>query len=184
MNIDKIPEERLFQNNTREEISRWCKGLKYFHFMRARGGHNCEGDSFCVYFTYTDRNNLTEKLNKIGVTLNYISEEFNSFDPFTSYSLDDLDKLKITVQHYPDVEQPQYVNLFGHKAHIWILENSFEISVSGSKDGQIYKVSDKDFEICRLLESEFDKLEWKSVIDNNIKNYSHCISKEKYPELF
>lgn len=38
MNPDKIPDERLFANNTKEEIMHWCKELHYFHYMRARGG--------------------------------------------------------------------------------------------------------------------------------------------------
>lgn len=44
MNPDKILDERFFVNNTKEEIMHWCKELHYFHYMRARGGHNCEGD--------------------------------------------------------------------------------------------------------------------------------------------
>lgn len=184
MNIDKISEERLFQNNTKEEISRWCKKLRYFHFMRARGGHNCEGDSFCVYFTYTDFNDLTEKLHQIGVTLKQLPEGYTAFDPFASYNLDDLDKLVITIQHYPYWEQPQYVELFGHRSHIWVLENRFEISVSGTKDGQTYKVSDEDFDVCIKLENEFEKLNWRSILDQDIIKHSHCISREKYPELY
>lgn len=184
MDLDKISEERLFLNNTKEEIKRWCKKLRYFHYMRSRGGHNCEGDSFCVYFKYTDRGDLIDKLQQIGVTLNKLEEGFIAFDPFESYSIDDLDKLKITIAHFSDLEQPQYVDIFGNKAHVWVIAGRFEISISGNKDGQTYKVSEEDFEICQHLEEQFDKLNWSAILDEDIKQQIHCISREKYPELF
>ncbi|NDV68524.1 hypothetical protein [Dysgonomonas sp. 25] len=182
--IDKISEERLFQNNTKEEIMRWCSGLHYFHYMRARGGHNCEGDSFAVYFNYDGLDDLTAKLAEIGVALNRVGDGDFSFDPFKSYSLDDLDNLKITIAEYPEWEQPQYVELFGNKVHIWVLNDRFEISVSGSKDGQVYKVSEEDFAVCRTLEKRFDELGWHSIVDDNVKSLTHCISERNYPELF
>lgn len=184
MNLDKISEERLFQNNTKEEVMRWSQNLQYFHYMRSRGGHNCEGDSFCVYFKYTDREDLINKLQQIGVTLNKLEEGFIAFDPFESYSIDDLDKLKITIAHLSDLEQPQYVEVFGYKAHIWVISGRFEISISGTKDGQTYKVSEEDFQVCQSLETEFDKLGWSAILDEEIKQQIHCVSKEMYPELF
>ena len=182
--LDKISKERLFQNNTKEDIKRWCKNLRYFHYMRSRGGHNCEGDSFCVYFRYKEIDDLIYKLSQLGITLNRIDEVFISFDPFESYSIDDLDKLKITIAQFSEYEQPQYVEIIGYRAHIWIMEDRFEISVSGTKDGLTYKVSEEDFGVCLALESEFDKLNWSSLLDEEIKMQIHCLSKEKYPELY
>lgn len=184
MNFDKISDERLFQNNSKEEIKRWCQSLQFFHYMRARGGHNCEGDSFCVYFKYENRDDLISKLAQIGVELSPMDEGFISFDPFESYSIDDLDKLKITILEFNDLEQPQYVEIFGQRVHIWVMSNRFEISVSGSKDEQTYKVSNDDFDVCMKLEEEFDKLGWESIIDKEIEDQVHCISNKKYPELF
>jgi len=152
--------------------------------MRSRGGHNCEGDSFCVYFRYEDRGDLIKKLEQTGVTLNSLEEGFIAFDPFESYSFDDLDKLKVTIPHFSDLEQPQYVEISGNKVHIWVMKNSFEISVSGTKDGQTYKVSDEDFKVCMALEQLFDSLGWGSILDEDIKTHAHCISRERYPELF
>lgn len=184
MNINKISEDRLFQNNTKEEITRWIQALQYFHFLRARGGHNCEGDSFCVYFKYSGRQDLIDKLDQISVVPNKLTEEFIAFDPFESYSLDDLNKLKITIPQFNDLEQPQHTRIFGYNVHIWVMQERFEISVSGTKDGKTYKVSDKDFEVCVALEKEFERLGWRSVLDNDIKKHAHCISKNIYPELF
>ncbi|WP_236263878.1 hypothetical protein [Dysgonomonas sp. Marseille-P4677] len=182
--MDKISEDRLFLNNTKEEIQRWSKHLQYFHYMRARGGHNCEGDSFCVYFKYTDFEDLTTKLSKLNITLNQLTEDQLSFDPFASYSIEDLDKIRITIPNFSRFEQPQYVKIWEYKAHIWVMPDRFEISISGTKDNKMYKVSEQDFEICLLLEKEFSNLGWKSILDEEIKEQAHCISKEKYPELF
>lgn len=184
MNLDKISEERLFENNTKEEVTSWCRQLRYFHYMRARGGHHCEGDSFCVYFKYDTREDLISKLSLLGIEIRELQEEEIAFDPSESYSIDDLDKLKITISEYKDLIQPQNVEIYGNTAHIWVIKDRFEISISGYKDNQIYKVSDADFKICLLLEKDFDHLGWESILDNDIKSQMHCISKEKYPELF
>lgn len=184
MNLDKISDDRLFQNNSKEELKHWCTALRYFHYLRARGGHNCEGDSFCVYFKYNGRDDLYNKLKLIGVLLKPLEDGFISFDPQKSYSLDDLDKLKVTILEYPDFEQPQHTEIFGFKAHVWVLTDRFEISVSGNKDGKTYKVSDSDFNVCMSLEKQFDKIGWETILDNDIKSQIHCISKEKYPELY
>lgn len=184
MNLDKIEEKRLFENNNKEEVIGWAKKLEFFHYMRDRGGHNCEGDSFCAYFKFDDKKDLIAKLSQLGIGLKPLEEGFIAFDPFESYSFDDLDKLKITIQQFPELEQPQYVELFGYKVHLWILNHRFEISVSGTKDGKVYKISEEDFQVCIRLEKEFKKLGWESMLDEEIKNHSHCISKEKYPEFF
>lgn len=184
MNLDKISEDRLFQNNTKEEIMHWSQTLQYFHYLRARGGHNCEGDSFGVYFKYEGRDDLITKLSKIGISLKPLEEGAIAFDPFATYSYDDLDKIKVTIPGCNDLEQPEYVEIFGYKAHIWIMNDNFGISISGSKDNLVYKVTDADYEVCLSLEKEFEKLSWKQYLDARIKEQIHCISKEKYPELF
>lgn len=184
MSLDKIVEDRIFQNNTREDVKRWGNRLQYFHYMRSRGGHNCEGDSFCAYFKYADKDDLISKLGKLSVSLSELEEGFIAFDPTKSYSFEELDKLRITINRFPELEQPQHVTIEGCKAHIWVLENSFEISVSGTKAGQAFKVAEEDFEVCETLEKLFDALDWKSLLDDDIENQIHCISKKLYPELF
>lgn len=184
MNLDKISDERLFANNAKEDIMNWCSKLRYFHYMRARGGHNCEGDSFCVYFRYDTREDLISKLSLIGVNIKKLQEDEIAFDPFESYSIDDLDKLRITMSEFRDLIQPQNVEIYGKKAHVWVIKDRFEISISGTKDGQIYKVTDDDFDVCLLLEEKFDQLKWKSILDYDIESQIHCVSSRRYPELY
>lgn len=184
MSLDKMPEDRLFQNNTKEDVLRWFDQLQYFHYTRSRGGHNCEGDSFCVYFKYTDRTDLESKLNQLGIKLSLLQEGDISFNPSKSYSFDELDKLKITISRFNDLEQPQHSTINGCNVHVWVLDNIFEISVSGTKEGNTYKVAEEDFIVCRSIEGLFDKLEWRELVDEEIKKHPHCISEVVYPELF
>lgn len=184
MDLGKISEERLFLNNSKTEITHWCKNLKYFHYMRARAGHNCEGDSFCAYFRYGDQETLTLRLGQLGIVLKELEPGCIAYDPFEDYSFEDLERIRVTTPRYPNLEQPQYVTALGHRVHVWIMGYSFEVSVSGSKDGKTYTVTDNDFQVCCELEKEFDKLKWSSLLDNDIKSQPHCISEEMYPELF
>ncbi len=182
--MTRISEERLFQNHTKEQVMHWSQNLSYFHFMRARGAHYCESDSFCAHFSYVDLDDLKHKLGQLGVPLKPLDKDAIAFDPFGSYSIDDLDKIKYTIQGHNELEQPQEVILFDQKAHIWVQPNCFEVSISGSKDDAGYKVSDKDFEVCQVLEKEFDRLSWQNFLDDDITNHAHCISRKLYPELF
>ncbi len=184
MSLDKIEDERLFQNHSKEVISNWCKNLKYFHYMRARAGHSCEGDSFAAHFLYNGREDLINKLAQIGVTLNELGPRDLVFDPFESYSIRDLDKIKYTIPGCDDLEQPKDAQIFGHKVYIWVQSNRFEISISGNENDNAYTVSDEDFEVCKDLEQEFEALKWNIYIDKEIKDHPHCISQEKYPELY
>lgn len=184
MSLDKIDEERLFQNHSKETLSRWCQSLHYFHYMRARSGHSCEGDSFAAHFLYNGREDLLNKLSQIGVSLNEIGPRDLVFDPFETYSIRDLDKIKYTIPGCDDLEQPKDVLVFGHKVYIWVQHNRFEISISGNETDNAYAVSEEDFQICMNLEEKFDEINWRQYIDEEIKNHPHCISKDKYPELY
>ncbi len=182
--MSKFTEERLFQNHTKEQIMHWCQHLNFFHFMRARGAHYCESDSFCAHFSYSNLDDLNQKLGQLGVTLKTLDKNSIPFDPFGSYSIDDLDKIKYTIQGNNNLEQPQEVIVFDQKVHIWVQQSCFEISISGSKNDSNYEVSDKDFEVCLDLEKEFERLDWQQHLDSDITNHAHCISRKLYPELY
>ena len=184
MSLDKIEAERLFQNHTKETLARWAQSLHYFHYMRARAGHSCEGDSFAAHFMYNGREDLIYKLSQIDITVNEIGPRDLVFDPFESYSIRDLDKIKYTIPGCDDLEQPKDVTIKGHKAYIWVQSNRFELSVSGNQSNAAYTVSEEDFRVCQDLEKKFGELGWNKFIDQEIKTYPHCISKDKYPELF
>lgn len=43
---------------------------------------------------------------------------------------------------------------------MWVSEYHIEISVSGTKDGNLYDVSEADLEVCLELEKHFEVLGW------------------------
>lgn len=184
MKLDRISEERLFQTNTREELMHWCPGLNYFHYLRARGGHNCEGDSFYVSFLFDSFDDLTHKLSQIGVTLEKIPEGTLPFDPMARYSLYDLDRIRNVIPGTKAWEQPGFATISGHKVPIWIMNGYFTISVAGSNSDKAYQIDEEDFVVAKEIEATFDKLGWKAFLDRNIINEEHCISRERYPEIF
>lgn len=59
-----------------------------------------------------------------------------------------------------DLEQPGHTEIFGHKVFMWVSEHHIEISVSGTKDGNLYDVSEADLEVCLELEKQFEVLGW------------------------
>lgn len=184
MTLERISEDILFQTNTKEELLRWCPQLQYFHYLRARGGHNCEGDSFYVSFLYDDLDDLVNKLKGLGVTLQKIPEGSIPFDPMARYSLFDLDRIRNVVPGTKEWEQPGFVTIEGNEAHIWVMNNHFTISISGTKKENKYVVDEDDFLAAKAIESKFNTLDWLPFIDKNIIKETHCVSRERYPELF
>lgn len=184
MSLDRISDERLFQYHPKDEVKNWCRSLRYFHFMRARSGHSCEGDSFAVHFIYHDRADLLFKLSQIRVVPDILGKDIIIFDPFASYSIDELDKIRYPIPGHNDLQQIGDTSIFGYKVHIWVQKNIFEISISGLGTDNAYEVSDRDFQACLALEKEFDKLSWHKYLDKEVEQHAHCISREKYPELF
>lgn len=182
MNFDKIDKQRLFSNNSEEEIKMWINGLQLFHLLKARQGHNCEGDKFAVHINYKNTEELTSRMNEIGIALNIIKQDAIVFDPFGDISLDKLDKIKYPIPEHPHLEQPQNCIIKNIPVHIWIQDFVIEIAISGA-NGNIYKISQEDYENCLKLEVELNKLAWGKHLNQQIKQQAHCISLDKYPEL-
>ncbi|MCK9179925.1 MAG: hypothetical protein PHQ88_05865 [Bacteroides sp.] len=182
--LDKLPEARLYENHNQTTLKKWCQGLRYFHYMRARRGHNCEGDSFAAHFNYQGRADLLEKLGQLKITLQEVGEDDLVFDPLKSYSIDDLDRIKYTIPGLPDLIQPNKESLFGYEVHLCIQQHTFELIVAGTQSQSAYEVSDSDYEVCLSIEKELDKLGWSSFLDQEIKKQPHCISATLYPELY
>ncbi|NMA73139.1 MAG: hypothetical protein GX963_03060 [Bacteroidales bacterium] len=182
--LDKLGEDQLYENHDQSTLKRWGKSLSFFHYMRARRGHNCEGDTFAAHFTYNGRDDLIHKLNQLGVEVKKVSAEDLVFDPFKSYSFDDLDRIKYTIPGFDDLIQPNQEVIFGYSVHMCVQQDRFEIIVAGTKTGSAYEVTEEDFNICLALEKEFERLNWHQFLDKSIKKQPHCISEYLYPELY
>lgn len=179
MPIDKLSDNWLFERHAKQTISAWLRQLRYFYFKRAWGGHANDGDEFQVAFSFADRQDLENKLGQLGLTLNTIPDNFSG-----PYPADEFGKFKNEIKKFPDLAQPGHSIIFGCTVFIWVHNNSINITVSGTKDGNRYEVTENDFKICLELEKHFDSLGWQKIMDNSLEKSVCCISRAKYPELY
>ena len=74
MEQKKMSENWIFRNHPKEELVYWIGELKYFHFIRAIGGHANDGDCFIASIKYYSKEDLILKLKIVGVELQKISK--------------------------------------------------------------------------------------------------------------
>jgi len=182
--IEKFRNEWLFEGHSAQEIKNWVKQIHYFYFVRAWGGMNNDGDRFEAKFSYESKSDLFELTKKLGITLNILPEDTPQPIPGVSYPAAEFWEFKRIVKRFPDLEQPGTIEINLLPCHIYIDENSLQISVSGNDNGNVYVVTAKDFEVCKKLEILFDKLNLISQKDITIEDNAGCVSRKKYPELF
>ncbi len=184
MEIEKFQDKWLFQTHSKDSLKEWAKELRYFYFVRAWGGHNNDNDRFVASFRYSSKEDLLSKLQKLGIKANILPPDTPRPIVGKSYPAEEFWKFKITVRRFSDLEQPGKTIINSLPCHIYIDDGSIQISVSGTKDGNVYEVTNKDFEICKQLETFFDKFDLKSQRDFRVEENAGCISRKKYPELF
>ena len=184
MQIQKFQDKWLFQRHSKEELKKWVKQLRYFYFLRAWGGHNMDNDRFVASFHYNSKEDLFDKLHSLNVVVNVLPPDTPRPIVGVSYPAEDFWKFKISVRRFPDLEQPGSTTVNSFPCHIYIDDDSFQISISGTKDGNIYEVTAEDFEVCKHLESLFDILGFGKERHFEIENDAACVSRNKYPELY
>ena len=184
MEIEKFQDNWLFQKHSFDEISNWVKQLHYFYFVRAWGGQSNDGDRFVASFGYSSRENLIEILNRLGVDINVLPPGTPRPVVGVSYPTKEFWKFKISVKRFPDLEQPGTTKINSSLCHIYIDDTTIKISVSGSKDDHFYEVTRNDFEVCKDLETFFDRLNLMQEKNYEIEQNAECVSRNKYPELF
>jgi hypothetical protein len=182
--IEKFRDEWLFRDHSVTEIQGWVNQIHYFYFVRAWGGMNNDGDRFEAKFSYKSKSDLIELAEKLGITLNILPKDTPQPIPGVSYPADEFWKFKRVIRRFPDLEQPGTTNINSLPCHIYVGDDSFEVSVSGNQDGNAYAVTNEDFEICKKLEGFFDELNLIYEKDLTIENNAGCVSPKKYPELF
>lgn len=184
MQADKLSDNWLFKQHAKQELSVWLRQLRYFCFKRALGGHANDGDEFRVAFLYTGKEDLLNKIGQLGGTLNIIPDDYPKSVIGQSYSASEFEKFKSEIKPYTDLEQPGYSIIFGYQVFIWVLENSIQISISGTANDNPYEVTEDDFKACLALENHFDRIGWQNIIDQSLEKSVCCISKALYPELY
>ena len=183
MKIDKLPDTWLYETHSKEQISEWANGLKYFYFFRAWGGHANDGDSFKASIKFSNRQDLIDKLSKLGITLATIPADHPRPVIGKSYTHEEYKRFKNEIKDFPDLEQHSHRLINGSRCFVWAEKGSISFSVFG-EDGDLYSSSQADFETCKNIESSFDKAGFQDQKDNSLESSVCCISKTKYPELF
>ena len=184
MDIEKFPDKWLFQDHTKSEIKNWVRQLHYFYFARAWGGHNDDGDRFVASFSYGSKESLIDTLNRLGLQINVLPPDTPRPVVGVSYPAEEFWKFKISVNRFPDLEQPGSTNINSFPCHIYIDDTKINISISGTKDDNFYAVTTRDFEVCKELEIFFDRLNLRDDKNYEIEKDAACVSRMKYPELF
>lgn len=184
MQIDKLSDKWLFELHSKQTIVGWLRHLRYFYFKRAWGGHSNDGDEFQVAFSFTDRQDLINKIGQLGLVLNTIPPDFPRPVIGQSYPAEEFNKFKNEIKIFPDLEQPGNSIIFGYNAFIWVHNNALHIKISGTRDGNPYEVTEDDLKVCIELEKQFDNLCWSKILDKSLEKNVCCISRTKYPELY
>lgn len=64
---NKLSERWIFQSIQPNILINWIANLKYFHFIRAIGGHANDGDAFVCELKFNSEDEVFSILKKIGV---------------------------------------------------------------------------------------------------------------------
>ncbi len=143
----------------------WVKQLRYFYLKRALGGHANDGDEFRAAFAFTDRQDLLHKIGLLGLRLNVMPNGSPQPVPGRPYPASEYSEFKSVIKQFPDLQQPGHSLIFGNKAFVWVYDNSIQISISGTRDGNAYEVTEDDLLVCIELEKQFDQFAWQKITD-------------------
>jgi hypothetical protein len=65
--MQKLPNDRLFQRHSKEQIINWVNTLRHSYFIRAWGGHANDEDSFRLALTFTSQEDLQHIINTLSI---------------------------------------------------------------------------------------------------------------------
>ncbi|MFI9554856.1 hypothetical protein [Nonomuraea endophytica] len=140
-------DEYLYRNHTPEQLRAWANSLAYFHFCRAYGGHNNDGDRLLVALSTEDP---AEVLTALGLPVERIPPGTPLAVPGQGYTVQEYAQFRNPVPGHPDLDQPGWVTLAGHPAHIWATATTLTISVHDADD--VYEVSESAVAAAREME--------------------------------
>jgi len=182
--MEKRPDWYIFELHSKETIAKWARQLHYFYFVRAWGGHANDGDTFQAGIVYKDRTDLKDKLAKLDIVPGVIGPDDPQPVIGQSYPGTEFVKFKSSVYTFPDMEQPGHVTIAGQPVFVTVRSTSIAFSVSGIADGNLYEVTEADFNACLKIEEVFKQLNWQPFKDSSLEQSSSCISALSYPEFY
>jgi len=180
--MKKLNDDWLYKTHSRSEIQKWVTSLELFHFCRAWGGHANDGDTFELYLHYSDKENFLVICKKLGFSVKELPPNTPEPIPGKPYPSKEFERFKSKIKDFPEYEQPGNCIIFGCPVFIWIENGRIIISLSGAKEGNLYEVTEVDFENCLKIERAIQAL--NISIDNSIEERITCISRQRYPELW
>jgi len=180
--IDKLSDSWICETHSKAMISNWVNNLKYFYYKRAWGGHANDGDEFIAHIDFENDDDLMSKLIALGIEIKKIPNDFPRPIVGKTYAGDEYSKFKPEIAKLK-IEQPCHTSIFGVKCFVYV-SRGIEIKISGGLDGNLYEVSDVDFENCKLLESGFEKAGIKPYRDSMYESNILYISKLLYSDYY
>ncbi len=182
--MEKYPDQYLFKTYPKNEIKKWVRTLKYAFFKRAWGGHAGDGDEFEICLRFRDKAELFDILKVVGVELKNIPEHCSKPIQGKSYTGEEFQKFKTEIKDYPKFEQPLHTKINSIPCFIWIENGKISITFSGAKGGNLYQVSNEDFQNCLKVERIITDMKLKKYVSTEYEDDMRYISKNNYPELF
>lgn len=178
-----LSNEWLFQRHTEDEIKKWIRNLEYSYFIRAWGGHANDGDEFSLTLRYDNQNDLLDILNRLNLKLSVIPRDHPRPIAGKAYTHDEYSVFRSEIEDYPGYEQPGRIEVNGIKCFCWIEAGNVEFTFSGAADGNLYEVSELDFQNCRMIEQIISQKQLVDRVSRDCENSVTCISKRRYPTL-
>ncbi|MFI6910123.1 hypothetical protein ACIBKY_53335 [Nonomuraea sp. NPDC050394] len=140
-------DEYLYETHTPEQLHGWANSLAYFHFCRAYGGHSNDGDRLLAALRTDDPAGV---LTTLGLPVKHIPPGTPQAVPGQGYTVQEYARFPSPIPGHPGLDQPGWVTLAGHPAHVWATATTLTISVHDATD--IYAVSESAVAAARAME--------------------------------
>ncbi|MEJ1241051.1 hypothetical protein WBG78_23085 [Chryseolinea sp. T2] len=184
MDIQRLPNGWLFERHPEAEIRRWINNLKYSYFKRAWGGHANDGDEFILALTCKDKHDLLNIFARLNIELKSIPKDHPKPIPGKPYTSGEYSAFKSEIREFPEYEQPKHIEIHGTKCFCWVENRNINFTFSGGRDGNLYEVSETDFENCKRLEEVITNKGLTDKVSRDCESSVTCISRKRYPDLF
>lgn len=168
--LQKLTDQWICEWHPKEVIKRWVQNLDYFYFYRDMAGHGSNYVYFKASIQISGREDLLQKLQLLEIAPQKNNSAHRGFETASNA--------------YPGLKQPGHSSILGQNVFIWIYATTIDIQVSGTKDGNLFMVTEEDFNRCRHLELFFKSLGQGIQKAPEDTNNPYCISKSVYPEYY
>jgi hypothetical protein len=180
----KLDISTIFDKYDQDVIVPKLRELKYFCLLRGRlNSYVQDGDTLVAHFSYSDKQDLLNKLNSIFIVPRVLNDNEARFDK--PMSADIANKLPTPIVQFPDITQPYSQNINGIDTFINVTEKYFSISVFDKSKTNWYLINEKDISLAY----DFERLIESSGLNNSLTTegqtqYGRYINRYHYPELF